>query len=252
MSSVKLGYSLMKVPTLDVAGLNWVIYKDRFLWSIDARRLLDHVDGSALEPKRPVLRPRRAAAAGVRTPAAAAAAGAGDTGTEGPKDLETPEDLSAAETLLVQDWEKKLKEWKQGEAIVKQQIAASIPDSLFIKIRGGKSALEIWEALSAIFQNKSRMVAVNLRQRLQLERCGAKGDVRAHFTKLRTMREELAALGQAISDDDFYTIILGSLPSSFDSYVGGLNATVRDAEVQFSSVRGPFSLNQNQNRLVHG
>ena len=60
MSSIKLGDSLMKVPTLDVAGLNWVIYKDRFLWSIDARGLLDHVDGSALEPARPVLRPRRA------------------------------------------------------------------------------------------------------------------------------------------------------------------------------------------------
>ena len=88
MSSIKLGDSLMKVPTLDVAGLNWVIYKDRFLWSIDARGLLDHVDGSTTEPERPVLRPRRAAAAGVRTPAATAAAGAGDTGTEGPKDLE--------------------------------------------------------------------------------------------------------------------------------------------------------------------
>ncbi len=110
----------------------------------------------------------------MRTPAATAAAGAGNTGMEGPKDLEPPEDLSAVEALLVQDWEKKVKEWKQGEAIVKQQIVASIPDSLFIKIRGGKSALEIWEVLSAIFQNKSWMVAVNLRQRLQLERCSAK------------------------------------------------------------------------------
>lgn len=36
----------MKVPMLDIAGLNWVIYKDRFLWSVDARGLLDHVDGS--------------------------------------------------------------------------------------------------------------------------------------------------------------------------------------------------------------
>ncbi len=31
--------------------------------------------------------------------------------------------------------------------------------------------------------------------------------------------------------------------------VGGSS---RDAEVQFSSVRGPFSPNQNQNHLVHG
>ena len=114
MSSIKLGDSLMKVPTLDVAGLNWVIYKDRFLWSLDACGLLDHVDGSALEPARPVLRPRCAAAASTRTPAAAAASGAGDKeGAEDSRD-ELPEDLSAAETLLVQDWEKKLRSGSRG------------------------------------------------------------------------------------------------------------------------------------------
>ncbi len=54
-------------------------------------------------------------------------------------------------------WEKKLKEWKQGRGHRQaSRLRRSIPDSLFIKIRGGKSALEIWEALSAIFQNKSR------------------------------------------------------------------------------------------------
>ena len=31
-------------------------------------------------------------------------------------------------------WKKELKHWKQGKAIIKQQIAATIPDSLFIKI----------------------------------------------------------------------------------------------------------------------
>ena len=210
MSSIKLGNDLMKVPMLDAGGKNWVIYKDRLLWSIDACGLVGHVDGSSTEPARPVLRPRRTAAAGERTPAAAAAAEAGDVEAQGSEDL--PDNLSAAETLLVQEWEKKVKEWKQGEAIVKQQIAKSIPDSLFIKIRGAKSAFEIWEALSTVFQKQSRMVAVDLRRRLQMERCGGKGDVRAHFTKLRTMREDLAALGQAIAEDDFYTIILGSLP----------------------------------------
>jgi len=34
----------------------------------------------------------------------------------------------------MKEWKKELKLWKQGEAIVKQQIAATIPDSLFMKI----------------------------------------------------------------------------------------------------------------------
>jgi len=61
-----------------------------------------------------------------------------------------------------------LKEWKQGEAFMKQQIAAVVPDSLFM-IQNKGTALEIWEALQGDFQNKSRMVAVDLRRHLQQE-----------------------------------------------------------------------------------
>ena len=41
----KLGDDLMKVPKLGAGGVNWVVYKDRFLWSVDARGLLKHSDG---------------------------------------------------------------------------------------------------------------------------------------------------------------------------------------------------------------
>jgi hypothetical protein len=37
MSSTKIGDKVLRIPKLDVAGSNWVIYKDRFTWSIDAR-----------------------------------------------------------------------------------------------------------------------------------------------------------------------------------------------------------------------
>ena len=75
-------------------------------------------------------------------------------------------ELSTADALLVQEWKKELKTWKQREAIVKQQIAASISDSLFMKVRSEGSALNIWKSLSVTFQTKSRMVAMDLRRRL--------------------------------------------------------------------------------------
>jgi len=49
--------------------------------------------------------------------------------------------------------------------------------------------------------------------------------VRAHFTKLRTMRENLAAMGQPPDDNDFYLIILGSLPPSYDPHTSAISAT---------------------------
>jgi hypothetical protein len=49
-STTKLGDEFLCVPRLDMAEINWVVYKDRFLWSIYARGLLDHLEGSIEEP----------------------------------------------------------------------------------------------------------------------------------------------------------------------------------------------------------
>ncbi|KAG6838393.1 hypothetical protein H0H87_003170, partial [Tephrocybe sp. NHM501043] len=39
------------------------------------------------------------------------------------------------------------------------------------------------------------------------------------------MCKDLSAMGHAPSDDDFYAIILGSLPPSYDPYISAVNAT---------------------------
>ena len=195
----------MKVPKLDVAGTNWVVYKDRFLWAVDARGLLEHVEGPNSEPSRPRVTMKK------------------ETGADG-KEREVESPTSDDEKKL-EAWREKVKVWRQGEAVVKQQIAATIPDSLFMKIRTKGTAYQIWEALILEFQNKSWMVSVDLRRRLQQQRCGDKGDMRTHLATLRTMREDLAAMGHAPTDDDFNAIIIGSLPPSYDTYISALNAT---------------------------
>jgi len=67
-----------------------------------------------------------------------------------------------------------------------------------MKIRNKGTALEIWDALWGDFQNKLRMVAVDMRRCLQQEHCAEKGDVRKHFSKLRLMREDLALMGHPL------------------------------------------------------
>ena len=39
------------------------------------------------------------------------------------------------------------------------------------------------------------------------------------------MREDLAAMGQLLDKNDFYTIILSSLPTSYDPYISAVSAT---------------------------
>ncbi|KAI8978275.1 hypothetical protein BD414DRAFT_516911 [Trametes punicea] len=52
---------------------------------------------------------------------------------------------------------------RKGEANVKQLIARTIPDSLFMKIPRKPTVREIWTALEQEFERKSRMVSVGLR-----------------------------------------------------------------------------------------
>ena len=120
---MKLGNDFLHIPKLDVSGSNWVIFKDHFLWSIDARGLTEHIDSTAQAPSNPI-------------PSSAQAAL-----------------LSDVEELLDKEWRKELKEWNQGEAIAKQQIASSIPDSLFMKIHSKLTAYDIWRDLENHFQN---------------------------------------------------------------------------------------------------
>ncbi|PPQ93238.1 hypothetical protein CVT25_015236 [Psilocybe cyanescens] len=130
-STIKLGDDFMKIPRLNEAGKNWVIYKAHFLWSIGACGKLKHVDGSAVAPADPVAHT-------------------------------VNQILTSEEETLDAEWQKALKIWNQGEAIIKQQIASTISDSQFMKICGKETTYDIWEALVGDFENKSRMVSVDL------------------------------------------------------------------------------------------
>ena len=52
--TTKLGDEFLRIPKLDVSGTNWVIYKECFTWALDARSIVDHIDGSGSEPADPV------------------------------------------------------------------------------------------------------------------------------------------------------------------------------------------------------
>ena len=111
-STTELKNEFLCAPKLNVAGINWVVYKDRFLWSLDARGLLDHLEGTKEEPTDPI-------DAAIRSGMMA---------------------LNKAQVLVDSEWKKAVKEWRQGEAVVKQQIAGTILDSLFMKIQGKGTA----------------------------------------------------------------------------------------------------------------
>ena len=77
-TSTHIGDNFLCILKLDVAGTNWVNYKDCFVQSVDARGLTEHVDGTGAEPK-------------------------------APKDREKPEELMKTELEAEETWKKELK-----------------------------------------------------------------------------------------------------------------------------------------------
>ena len=108
------------VPRLPADGKDFVIWKEHLELSIQACRLYGHLDGSASRPDDPPTRPE------------------GSTLTE--------EEVSSNETYA-----RNLNRHLQEQAIVFQQIASTIPDSLYLKIKGKPTVKESWDALKADF-----------------------------------------------------------------------------------------------------
>jgi hypothetical protein len=207
-STTKLGEDFLHVPKLAADGENWMTYKDRLQWSVDARGLLGHLEGTEVKPVDPVTRQGRGA---------------------------TWIPTSPDELLEIAAYRAAIKEWRISEAITKQQIAGTIPDSLFTQIKGLETAREIFMHLSMLFEQRSRIVSVELLWKLQETKCTKKGNMREHFDKMRTICEQLSSLGHAPTDESFTAIIMSSLPPSYDPHLSALTASAKVSSITLTS-----------------
>ena len=108
----KLGSEFLRVPKLPADGKGFVVWKARLELSVWARGLHGHLDGTTKKPLDP---PKR------------------------DKDSElTPEQVSSDEKSI-----KDSNQYLQEQAIVFQQIVSTIPDSLYLKIKGKPTVHDI-------------------------------------------------------------------------------------------------------------
>lgn len=130
---------------------------------------------------------------------------------------------SGAEVETVDEAEATFR-WERDDASVKQYIASSIPNNVFTLVKGGTTAKDVWQNLSAQFESQSRTLRGKLKRRLCMERCGDNSDVRTHFSKMASLREQLATAGGSVSDKEYAHILLNSLPEEYDTTITTMNA----------------------------
>ncbi|KAG2750880.1 hypothetical protein P692DRAFT_201710324, partial [Suillus brevipes Sb2] len=138
------------IPKLVADGENWMTYKDRLSWSMDACGFLSHLEGTERKPVDPSTLSGRGASWSPTTP---------------------------DEVRELTEYKTTMKEWRMGEAITKQQIAGTIPNSLFIQVKNLATAGEIFAYLSNLFEKRSQVVSVELLRKLQDQKCTEKANI---------------------------------------------------------------------------
>ena len=83
----------------------------------------------------------------------------------------------------------------------------------------------MWKTIVTEFELKTVLVQADLRVCFQSLKCAEKGDLRAHLDKLRSMCEELTAVGVSLLDDEYTSTIICSLPAHYANYIAHLSAS---------------------------
>ncbi|KAG1852282.1 hypothetical protein DFJ58DRAFT_635001, partial [Suillus subalutaceus] len=116
--------SLFNIPKLAEDGSNWITYKERTLTAIGARGLMRFTNGQAYEPAPFALH----------------------------KDTKTPikADGTAPSPAEIDELEKKVDEYHQKNALVKQQIFSMITDWLLLRVQNLYEGSDIWAEICQI------------------------------------------------------------------------------------------------------
>ena len=110
-SDMKLANEYLCIPKLPADGKGFVIWKEHLKLSIKARGLYGHLDGTTVRPDNPPMRSETSV-------------------------------LTQEEVSMNDEYMRNIATYLQQQAIVFQQIASTIPDSLYLKIKGEPTVKE--------------------------------------------------------------------------------------------------------------
>jgi hypothetical protein len=89
----------------------------------------------------------------------------------------------------------------------------------------------MWSEIKEEYESKTELVQANLRTRFYMSHCGEREDLRTHLDKLQTMYEELATVRITVSDAEYRSVIMQSLPKSYANYLSALTSSAHVSKV---------------------
>ena len=103
-------------------------------------------------------------------------------------------------------------------------ICLAMEDSQLPLVRSASGAYDAWSRLEGHFEKKSLANKLFLRRRFFTAKMEEGDDVLQHINKLKTLAEQLDAVGAPVSEDDLVITLLGSLSDSFAFLITALES----------------------------
>ena len=86
---------------------------------------------------------------------------------------------------------------------------------------------QAWDVLKMQYEMHSKMFTIDLQKKLQETQCEEGGDVRTHFTTMQALKEDLAALGVTIDNEEFVAMLLGSLLKTYGTFLSVITVALK-------------------------
>ena len=119
---------------------------------------------------------------------------------------------------------KDLAEFRKKNARAKRLIMDGIKDHVIPHVRGKDYAFQMWTALTGLYQSSNENRTMVLKEKLKAIKMANSKSVVTYLTKLSSIRDELAAIGETIASTELAKIALNGLPKSWEVFVDGIIA----------------------------
>ena len=116
-------------------------------------------------------------------------------------------------------------------------IALSVDKSLQVHVSSTIDPRAAWEMLQKQFECVSIAQIVRLNRKFYAATMKEGTDLMEHLMYMTSLAEQLRELKEEITPQKFATVVLGSLPESYDNFISSLNATKVD-ELNWDDIKG--------------
>jgi hypothetical protein len=113
--------------------------------------------------------------------------------------------------------------YNKRQAKAKRVIFYSVKDSMIPLIAHLRAAKECFDALANLYEKKAPTQKRTLKKQLHTLKMGKNETISTFFSKIAQTRDQLAAIGVAVDDDDLLQTTVDGLPESWEAFLSSVN-----------------------------